>query len=65
MFLRGIALRTWRYFAEWSNEEHHWLIPDNLQEEPSRLAGRTSPTDLGLLLNARQVACELGYSDGS
>ncbi len=61
LFLRRIALRTWRYFAEWSNEEHHWLIPDNLQEEPSRLAGRTSPTDLGLLLNARQAACELGY----
>jgi len=59
--LRRVALRTWRYFAEWSNQEHHWLIPDNLQEEPSRLAERTSPTNLGLLLNARQVACELGY----
>ncbi|MGZ4821382.1 MAG: glucoamylase family protein, partial [Terriglobales bacterium] len=38
-----------------------WLIPDNVQEEPFRVAARTSPTDLGLLLNARQVACELGY----
>jgi cyclic beta-1,2-glucan synthetase len=61
LLLRRIALRTWRYFAEWSNEEHHWLIPDNLQQEPSRVAERTSPTNLGLLLNARQVACELGY----
>ena len=59
--LRRIALRTWRYFAEWSNEEHHWLIPDNLQQEPFRVAERTSPTNVGLLLNARQVACELGY----
>ncbi len=61
MLLRHTALRTWRYFKEYSNEEHHWLIPDNVQEEPFRVAGRTSPTDLGLLVNARQVACEMGY----
>ena len=61
LFLRRVALRTWRYFAELSNPEHHWLIPDNLQEEPPRIAGRTSPTNVGLLLNARQVACEMGY----
>ncbi|MBZ5630212.1 MAG: glycosyl transferase [Acidobacteriia bacterium] len=61
LLLRRIALRTWRYFAEYSNEEQHWLIPDNVQEEPFRIAARTSPTDLGLLLNVRQVACELGY----
>jgi len=60
-FLRGVALRTWRFFAEYSNEEHNWLIPDNYQEEPVRVADRTSPTDLGLLLNARQAACEFGY----
>ena len=59
--LRRVALRTWRYFAEWSTEERHWLIPDNLQQDPSRVAERTSPTNLGLLLNARQVACEMGY----
>ncbi|HEY1799451.1 MAG TPA: glucoamylase family protein [Terriglobales bacterium] len=60
-FLRGSALRTWRYFAEFSNEEHHWLIPDNVQEEPLKVAARVSPTNVGLLLNARQVACEFGY----
>jgi cyclic beta-1,2-glucan synthetase len=61
LFLRDIALRTWRYFAEHSNQEHHWLIPDNIQADPPRVADRTSPTDLGFLLNARQVACEMGY----
>jgi cyclic beta-1,2-glucan synthetase len=60
-FLRRAALRTWRYFAELSTEEHNWLIPDNLQEDPAQLAARVSPTNLGFLLNARQVACELGY----
>ncbi|HEV2117273.1 MAG TPA: glucoamylase family protein [Terriglobales bacterium] len=61
LLLRRAALRTWRYFAEFSNEEHNWLIPDNVQETPARIAARISPTNLGFLLNARQVACEFGY----
>ena len=61
LFLRRAALYTWRYFAEFCTEEHNWLIPDNIQEEPPAVAARISPTNLGLLLNARQVAVELGY----
>ncbi len=61
LFLRSLALRTWRYFAEFSNEEHHWLIPDNVQEEPPAVVAKLSPTNLGLLLNSSQVACEFGY----
>ena len=61
VFLRRAALRTWRFFAEFSNQEHNWLIPDNAQGEPLRIAPRLSPTNLGLLLNVRQVACSLGY----
>ena len=60
-FLRRAALGTWRYFAEFSTAEHHWLIPDNVQETPPAVAARVSPTNLGLLLNSRQVACEFGY----
>ena len=60
-FLRRSALRIWRYFAEFSNAEHNWLIPDNVQEEPAAVAARVSPTNVGLLLNARQAACEFGY----
>ncbi len=60
-FLRKAALHTWRYFAEFSNAEHNWLIPDNVQQQPAKVAARTSPTNLGFLLNARQVACEFGY----
>jgi cyclic beta-1,2-glucan synthetase len=60
-FLRRTALETWRYFAEFSTAEHHWLIPDNIQEQPPAIAGRVSPTNIGLLLNARQAACEFGY----
>jgi len=60
-FLRRSALHTWRYFAEFCTEEHNWLIPDNVQETPPAIAARVSPTNLGLLLNAQQVAGELGY----
>ncbi len=59
--LRVTALRTWRYFSEFSTEEHHWLIPDNVQEHDAKVAPRLSPTNLGFLLNARQVACDFGY----
>ncbi len=55
------ALRTWRYFAEFSTEEHHWLIPDNVQEDGTKVAPRISPTNLGFLFNVRQVACDFGY----
>ena len=44
-----------------STAEHNWLIPDNVQQQPPAIAARISPTNIGLLLNARQVACEFGY----
>ena len=60
-FLREVALRTWQYFRKFSNESNNWLIPDNVQEQPYRLAERLSPTNLGFLLNARQAAVEFGF----
>jgi cyclic beta-1,2-glucan synthetase len=63
--LRKSALHIWRYFAEFSNEEHNWLIPDNVQKEMQKdawkAAASISPTNVGLLLNSRQVAREMGY----
>jgi hypothetical protein len=59
--LRRSTLHIWRYFAEFSTEEHNWLIPDNVEDEPRKIAASVSPTNLGLLLNARQVAAEFGY----
>jgi len=60
-FLMAHALRIWRYFLEFSSERHHFLIPDNVCEEGLREAPRVSPTNIGLLLNARQAACEFGF----
>jgi cyclic beta-1,2-glucan synthetase len=58
--LRKAALHIWRYFAEFSNQEQNWLVPDNI-EAPRKIAASVSPTNVGLLLNARQVANEFGY----
>jgi hypothetical protein len=59
--IRLLALRTWRYFREFSNEETNWLIPDNVREASGAMANRVSPTNVGLLLNSRIAALELGY----
>jgi cyclic beta-1,2-glucan synthetase len=60
-FLREVALRTWRYFSDFSTEKNNWLIPDNVQEQPYQVAERLSTTNLGLLFNSRQAALEFGY----
>ena len=59
--IRNAALRTWRFFHEFSNREENWLIPDIVQEAPPLIAHRISPTDLGLLLNSRLAAHDLGF----
>jgi cyclic beta-1,2-glucan synthetase len=60
--LRRVARRTWRYFDDVLGPTDRWLPPDNLQLQPPQgLARRTSPTNIGLALNAVQAARDLGY----
>lgn len=60
-FLHEQALRIWRYFYQFGGAQHHYLIPDNVEEQNLFEAARVSPTNLGLLLNARQAAVEFGW----
>jgi cyclic beta-1,2-glucan synthetase len=60
-FLRLHALRIWRFFHEFGGPRHNFLIPDNVEEETLFEAGRVSPTNFGLLLNARQAALKFGF----
>jgi cyclic beta-1,2-glucan synthetase len=60
-FLNEQALRIWRYFYQFGGAQHHYLIPDNVEEQNLFEAARVSPTNLGLLLNARQAAVEFGW----
>ena len=55
------ALLIWRYFAEFGGPENHWLIPDNVEEKDKYQVRKLSPTNLGMLINARQAACEFGF----
>lgn len=61
LFLREYSLRVWRFFHEFGGERHNYLIPDNVEEDGLFEAARVSPTNLGLLFNARQAACEFGF----
>ncbi|MEO6910987.1 MAG: glucoamylase family protein, partial [Edaphobacter sp.] len=61
LFLQRQALLIWRYFAEFGGEQNHWLIPDNVEEQGLLQVRTISPTNLGMLLNARQAAYEFGF----
>ena len=61
LFLRKQALLIWRYFAEFGDERNHWLIPDNVEEKNMLQVRKLSPTNLGMLFNARQAAYEFGF----
>jgi cyclic beta-1,2-glucan synthetase len=61
LFLLQQALYVWRYFHEFSNEKNHWLIPDNVEEKGMFQVQKLSPTNLGMLFNARQAAYEFGF----
>jgi hypothetical protein len=61
VFLQNQALHIWRYFSEFGDEKNHWLIPDNVEEKGTHQVRKLSPTNLGMLFNARQAAYEFGF----
>jgi hypothetical protein len=61
VFLKQQALAIWHYFAEFGDARNHWLIPDNVEEQGMHQVLKLSPTNLGMLFNARQAAYEFGF----
>jgi hypothetical protein len=59
--LRRSALRSWRLFREFSTPDENWLAPDIVQEPASLIVHRISTTNLGLLLNSRLSAMDMGF----
>ncbi len=60
--LRRYARRTWRYFAEFANDENNHLPPDNFQEDPAPIvAQRTSPTNIGVYVLSVVAARDFGW----
>lgn len=60
--LEAIARQTWTFFTTLVTAEHNHLPPDNVQETPVRVvAGRTSPTNIGLYLLVVATARNRGW----
>ena len=57
--LRESADRIWRFFHDWSSSSTNWLIPDSVRDDGA-VELRLSPTNLGMLLDARIAAVHLG-----
>ena len=50
----------WQYYTRFCNERNHFLPPDNVQETPVlRVAHRTSPTNIGMMLCSCLAARDL------
>ncbi len=62
IYLGMLARKIWNFFEKYVTPEDNWLPPDNYQAEPvERLARRTSPTNIGLLLLSNLTAYDFGY----
>jgi cyclic beta-1,2-glucan synthetase len=59
-FVRESAEKIWRFYHDWSSPATNWVIPDHVCED-GRVAQRLSPTNVGMLLNARIAAVHLGH----
>jgi hypothetical protein len=61
--MRRTARKTWRFFDTFVTEADGWLPPDNFQQsdDVTRVARRTSPTNVGMGLLSTLAACDLGY----
>ncbi|MEO5672653.1 MAG: glucoamylase family protein, partial [Ramlibacter sp.] len=61
-YFKKLGRDTWRYFERCVTAEENHLPPDNLQMVPEpTVAGRTSPTNIGLYLTASCCAREFGW----
>ena len=60
--LRLVARKIWAFFETYVGDTDHFLPPDNYQEDPEgKVAHRTSPTNMGLLLLSTLAARDFGY----
>jgi len=58
--VKEVAVRTWRYFADFLTEENNYLIPDNYQVNREKTVDyKTSPTNIGFSLVSIVSAVEL------
>ena len=62
IFLADQAQRIWRFYADYAGEENQWLVPDHVEEKDFNQVRLLTPTNIGMLLNARLAAYELHFT---
>lgn len=61
-YLEDVALKTWRFFERFSEEDEYYWPPDNYQQSPSKgIAKRTSPTNVAYGMGAAICAYYFGF----
>ncbi len=61
-YLEDVALKTWRFFERFSEEDEYYWPPDNYQQSPYKgVAKRTSPTNVAYGMGAAICAYYLGF----
>lgn len=62
IFLRALSRSIFAYFDDFTNESTNYLVCDNFQEDPSiGIAKKTSPTNIGMSLNAFILGRDFGF----
>ncbi len=61
-YVTSCAAAQWRYYTEYVTAAENYLPPDNVQETPAaRVAHRTSPTNIGLMMLCTLAARDFGF----
>ncbi len=62
--LIGYNAAMWRYYEEFANKRNNYLPPDNIQQSPVfRVAARTSPTNIGMMMLSVLAARDMDFID--
>lgn len=60
--IKGYAFKMWHYYSKYCNADYNFLPPDNVQETPVfKIAERTSPTNIGLMLCSALAARDMDF----
>lgn len=61
-YAAACAAAQWRYYTEFATAAENYLPPDNVQETPTaRVAHRTSPTNIGMMMLCILAARDFGF----
>lgn len=62
--LIGYTEKMWQYYVDYANEKENYLPPDNVSQAPTyKIAHRTSPTNIGMMLISILSARDFDFID--